>query len=209
MTEGVDLHAGLERLGEALPAPAEALLSRYLALIVKWNKVYNLTAIQDPSRMVVEHLLDSLSILALVRPERILDVGTGAGLPGIPLALARPQWRVTVLDSSHKRCAFLRQTVIELGLANVDIACVRVEQFRPTARYDTVVSRAFTDTAGFAAAVRDLTADDGVIVAMKGQYPAEELTVLPSGVRVREVLPLSVPGLEAQRHAVIMTKAST
>lgn len=189
------------------PAGAAAALDRYLDLVVKWNKVHNLTAIIEPQRMVIEHLADSLSIAPLLRGPRVLDVGSGAGLPGIPLAVVRPQWRFTLLDASQKRCAFLRQATIELALSNVDIACARVEQFRAQAMFDTIVSRAFAETAIFAQSACALLADDGVMIAMKGVYPEDELTRLPAGVRLLEVVKLEVPGLAAQRHAVLMTKA--
>jgi 16S rRNA (guanine527-N7)-methyltransferase len=189
------------------PAGAGASLVHYLELIAKWNKVYNLTAIQDPDRMVVEHALDSVSIAPLLRPRRILDVGSGAGLPGIPLAVVRPQWHLTLLDSSQKRCAFLRQATIELTIQNVEIACARVEQFQPAAPFDTIVSRAFAETAHFALCASGFLSDDGVMIAMKGVYPGDELARLPDTVRVVDVVKLDVPGLKAQRHAVIMTKA--
>jgi len=201
------IEAGLTAVAMSVPAGAAPTLDRYLDLVAKWNKVHNLTAIQDPGRMVVEHLLDSLSIAPLLRPSRILDVGSGAGLPGIPLAVARPQWQFTLLDSSRKRCAFLRQATIELSLPNVDIACTRVEQFQPSTAFDTIVSRAFADVAVFTKSASRLLADDGVMIAMKGLYPDDELTRVPAYLRVREVVKLDVPGLAAQRHAVIMTKA--
>jgi 16S rRNA (guanine527-N7)-methyltransferase len=200
------IETGLAALAVSTPSGAATVLDRYLDLIAKWNKVHNLTAIQDPQRMVIEHVLDSLSIAPLLQPERILDVGSGAGLPGIPLAVARPQWRFTLLDSSQKRCAFLRQAAIELALSNIDIACARVEQFRPEAPFDTIVSRAFAETAAFAKSACGLLADDGIMIAMKGIYPEEELARLPAAVHVREVVKLEVPGLDAQRHAVVMTK---
>jgi 16S rRNA (guanine527-N7)-methyltransferase len=201
------LEAGMVALGLSASSEAAGHLERYLALIAKWNRVHNLTAIDSVDRMVVEHALDSLSIAGLLRPGQILDVGSGAGLPGIPLALVHGACHFTLLDSSQKRCAFLRQVLIELRLPNVDIACARVEQFRPALRYDTIVSRAFADAGRFAASVCGFLSDDGVIVAMKGVYPEEELAHLPGTVRLREVVKLDVPGLNAQRHAVIMTKA--
>lgn len=201
------IEGGLAALATSAPAGAAAALDRYLDLIAKWNKIHNLTAILDPQRMVIEHLLDSLSIAPLLRPSRILDVGSGAGLPGIPLAVVRPQWRFALLDASQKRCAFMRQAAIELALPNVDIACARVEQFRPQAPFDTIVSRAFAETAIFAQNACRLLADDGVMIAMKGVYPEDELTRLPAGVRLLEVVKLDVPGLAAQRHAALMTKA--
>lgn len=198
---------GLPKLGVAASAEEIAALVEYVDLIVKWNKVYNLTAILDPERMATDHILDSLAIVPHVRPDRILDVGSGAGLPGIPVAIARPKWRVTLLDASHKRCAFLRQVIIELGLHNVEVACERIENHRPVQPFDTIVSRAFAETALFAHVAVPCLATDGRMLAMKGTYPHDELSRLPPGVVVQEVVKTDVPGLEAQRHLVIMTKA--
>lgn len=201
------IEAGLAALAIDAPPGAAELLGRYLELILKWNKVHNLTAITDPQRMVVEHLLDSLSVGPLLVGERILDVGSGAGLPGIPLATVSPQRRFTLLDASSKRCAFLRQAAIELPLRNVEVVCARVEQFRPATAYATILSRAFAETSAFARAALRLLDDDGIMIAMKGIHPESELASLPAGVAVREVVQLQVPGLRAQRHAVVMTKA--
>ncbi len=201
------LARGIGRLGIELPEDAPAALLAYIALISKWNQVYNLTAIRDPQRMVIEHLLDSLAILPHVAAPRLLDVGTGAGLPGVPLAIARPAWHVVLLDSSHKRCTFLQQAAIELQLNNVEVACERVESYRPAERFTTVVSRAFSDTAHFARVAAPLVAQGGTMLAMKGLYPHEELSQLPAEVTLGEVVALTVPGLEAQRHLVTMTKA--
>ncbi len=199
---------GLPQLGVAASAEAVAALVQYIDLIVKWNKVYNLTAIQDPERMATDHILDSLAIVPHIRPDRILDIGSGAGLPGIPVAIARPHWRVTMLDASQKRCAFLRQVVIELGLHNAEVACARIENHRPARPFDTVVSRAFAETPLFARVAVSCLAPDGLMLAMKGTYPHDELSHLPPEVSVQEVVKTDVPGLGAQRHLVIMTKAS-
>jgi 16S rRNA (guanine527-N7)-methyltransferase len=201
------LARGIDELGIDLPNQAPAALSAYLALISKWNQVYNLTAIRDPERMVIEHVLDSLAILPHVAAPRILDVGSGAGLPGVPLAIARPECHVVLLDSSHKRCTFLQQAVIELQLSNVEVACERVESYRPAEQFTSVVSRAFSDTAHFARVAAPLVAQGGTMLAMKGLYPHEELAQLPAAVALGEVVALTVPGLDAQRHLVVMTKA--
>jgi 16S rRNA (guanine527-N7)-methyltransferase len=201
------LAQGIERLGIDVPAAAENALVAYLALIEKWNKVYNLTAIRDRGRMEVEHVLDSLAVIPHVRPGRVLDVGSGAGLPGIPLAIVRPGWHVSLLDSNHKRCAFLRQAVIELGLRNAEAVCERIEAYRPEGSFDTVISRAFAETQHFARVAVAHVDADGVMAAMKGLYPHEELAQLPPGVALHSVVPLTVPGLDAQRHLVVMTKA--
>jgi 16S rRNA (guanine527-N7)-methyltransferase len=208
MDNGV-LERGLPELGVAATAGTVTTLVRYLELIAKWNKVYNLTAIQDRQRMAVDHILDSLAIAPRINPDRILDIGSGAGLPGIPLAIVCPQWSVTLLDASHKRCAFLRQAVIELGLRNAEIVCERIETYRPMRPFDTVVSRAFAETALFARVAVRCLAPSGVMLAMKGIYPHDELAKLPDDVLLNEVAKIDVPYLGAQRHLVIMTKALT
>jgi 16S rRNA (guanine527-N7)-methyltransferase len=200
------LAQGVAALGLDVPDGAVERLTAYLDLLEKWNRVYNLTAIRERSRMVVEHLLDSLAIVPFVRSAPLLDVGSGAGLPGIPLAIARPEWPVTLLESNHKRCAFLRQAAIELDAGNISVCCERVEEFRPSAAFSTIVSRAFSETQHFARAAAALLAPDGRMLAMKGLYPHEELAQLPPGVVLESVVALAVPGLDAQRHLVIMTK---
>jgi len=201
------LAAGVEAIGLALSPDAIARLEAYLDLIEKWNQVYNLTAVRVRARMVTDHLLDSLAVVPFVGPDPILDVGSGAGLPGIPLAIARPEWRVTLLDSNHKRCAFLRQALIELGLPNGSVACERVETFRAPQPFGTIVSRAFSETQHFARTALQQLAPGGRMLAMKGLYPHEELAQLPEGVRLESVAALTVPGLDAQRHLVVMTSA--
>jgi len=202
------IERGLLELGVAAVSGAVDTLTQYIGLIVKWNKVYNLTAIQDPDRMATDHVLDSLAIVPHLRPERILDIGSGAGLPGIPVAIVRPQWRITLLDANQKRCAFLRQAVIELELHNAEVACERIENYRPARAFDTVVSRAFAEAPLFARVAAPCVAPGGFMFAMKGAYPQDELSRLPPGVRVHEVVKTDVPGLGAQRHLVIMTKSS-
>jgi 16S rRNA (guanine527-N7)-methyltransferase len=202
------LAAGLAAMGVALDAGAQAKLADFLRLVEKWNRVHNLTAVREPDRMVVLHLLDSLSVLPHVALARtLLDVGTGAGLPGIPLAIARPDLAVTLLDSSHKKAAFLRQARAELGLANVEVVCERVERWRPAARFDVVVSRAFAELADFVAQAGHLAAPGGTLLAMKGVHPFEEIARLPATHRVEGVVALTVPTLEAQRHLVLLKAA--
>jgi len=200
------LHAGLVELGLSTTREIEHQLTRYLDLLAKWNGTYNLTAIRSRDRMIVEHVFDSLAITSHLRPERILDIGSGAGLPGLPIAIVCPQYRVTLLDSNHKKCTFLRQATIELGLPNVTVVCERVEKCSEL-QFDTVVSRAFAETQHFAKVASPLCAQHGVMLAMKGLYPHEELTQLPAGVVLTEVVPIVVPGLDARRHLVIMTNA--
>jgi 16S rRNA (guanine527-N7)-methyltransferase len=201
------LAAGIRALGLDIAAAAQQRMLDYLGLIEKWNKAYNLTAVREPQKMLTHHLLDSLAVLPHLRGSRLLDVGTGAGLPGIPLALARPEWKFTLLDSNHKKTAFLRQAVIELQLGNVEVVCARVETWAASQPFDTVVSRAFSDVAEFIALAGRLCAKDGVVIAMKGVYPHEELAQLPQEFRLCGVVPLQVPGLGAERHAALLQPA--
>lgn len=202
-----ELASGIAVLGLDISAQAQQRMLDYLALVVKWNRAYNLTAVREPDRMLTHHLLDSLAVLPHVRGPRVLDVGSGAGLPGIPLALARPDWQFTLLDSSHKKATFLRQAVIELKLANVDIQCTRVETWQSTPLFNTVVSRAFSDLPEFLLLAGRLCARNGVVIAMKGIYPHDELAQLPGNFRLRGVVPLLVPGLGAERHAALFQPA--
>jgi 16S rRNA (guanine527-N7)-methyltransferase len=165
--------------------------------------VHNLTAVREPEQMVVVHLLDSLSLLPHLGEARtLIDVGSGAGFPGIPIAIARPDVQVTLLDSSHKKGTFLEQARTELGLANVRVVCERVEQFKPEAGFDVVVSRAFADLADFVAQSQHLVTPGGRILAMKGVYPFEEIARVPATHRVADVVELTVPSLDAKRHLV-------
>ena len=196
------LETGLKQAGLILNEGVRQKLLDYLALIQKWNKVHNLTAVRDPEDMVTLHLLDSLSVLPHIKARRLLDVGSGAGLPGIPLALCLPHLQVTVMDSSHKKASFLRQAKVELGIANLEVVCGRVEQYHPDALFDIVISRAFSDLAEFISLTRHLCAPDGVWMAMKGVYPYDELAQVK--VTPTQVVPLQVPGLQAQRHLVFL-----
>jgi len=164
--------------------------------------VHNLTAVRDPLEMVTMHLLDSLSILPHIKSGRLLDVGSGAGLPGIPLALVCPELQVTVLDSSHKKASFMRQAKAALGIANLEVVCGRVEQYRPQHPFDMIISRAFSDLAEFVKLTNHLCVPNGLWLAMKGVYPYDEIVQL-KGFSA-EVMPLQVPGLEAQRHLVFI-----
>ncbi|MBI2508652.1 MAG: 16S rRNA (guanine(527)-N(7))-methyltransferase RsmG [Betaproteobacteria bacterium] len=207
MSLAAKLAQGIAQLELTLPPQAEPRLLDYLSLLGKWNKVYNLTAVRGAPRMVSHHLLDCLAVVRHVRAATILDVGSGAGLPGIPLALALPRAQVTLLDSSHKKAAFLRQAAIELKLDNVEVACERVEAWRPARRYELVISRAFSDLSEFAALAGRLVAGGGVLAAMKGVYPYEELERLPAGYRLQRVVLLEVPGVRGSRHLVLVEPA--
>jgi 16S rRNA (guanine527-N7)-methyltransferase len=204
MTVEHQLTAGIAALGLALPAGAEARLLAYLALLDKWNRVYNLTAVRDAERMVSHHLLDSLAAVPYFQGERVLDVGSGGGLPGIPLAIARPELQVTLIDSIAKKTAFLLQAKAELGLNNLSVVTSRVEDFRPAAGFDVITSRAFSDLKEFVTLTRHLLAPGGRWLAMKGLYPHEEIALLPDGVRVSADHALVVPGLEASRHLIVL-----
>ena len=201
------LAQGVRAIGVALDADAQARLIEYVELLAKWNRTYNLTAIREPARMVTHHVLDSLAILPQLPDRaglRVLDVGSGGGVPGIPLAIARPSWSVTLVDANSKKTAFLTQAGIELRAANVRVATARVETYAPDAPFDVVVSRAFSDLADFAAGAARHVAPGGVLAAMKGVHPHEELAQLPADLEVIGVRAVHVPGLEADRHLVLM-----
>ena len=196
------LAQGLAELNLPLPAAARQQLIDYLALLQKWNKVYNLTAVREPRKMLGHHLLDSLAVVPHVSGTKLLDVGSGGGLPGMPLAIALPRAHVTLLDSSHKKTAFLKQAVIELGLENVTVVSERVEAWETAQRFDLVVSRALTDLPEFVRLAGRLVAPGGALAAMKGVYPHEELAQLPAGWAVKQAVAIEVPGLRAARHWV-------
>jgi 16S rRNA (guanine527-N7)-methyltransferase len=207
MSLAAQLSDGIEVLGLALPRETQTRMLQYLALIRKWNQVHNLTAVREPEAMLVRHLLDSLAILPHVAGPRIADIGSGAGLPGIPLALARPEWHVTLVETNHKKTAFLQQARIELNLKNVEVRAERVENLQSADGFDIVISRAFSDLADFASLAGHLCAPGnggGRLVAMKGVYPHEELAQLPAQFMVEKILPVTVPGLEAERHLVLI-----
>lgn len=186
------------------PEPGrEAAWLDYLGLMAKWNKTFNLTAIHEPERMLTHHLLDSLMIAPHVGAGPLLDVGSGAGLPGIPLAILRPELEVTLLDASQKKCGFMQQVAIELKLPNVTVVHARVEEFRPLGGFAQVVSRAFSELSEFVRLTRHLVAEGGEWLAMKGLYPNEEICQL-KGARVTRDIPLHVPGLDADRHLIVM-----
>jgi 16S rRNA (guanine527-N7)-methyltransferase len=203
MTPGAALEIGLSELALPLPAGAPAQLLAYLDLLAKWNRTYNLTAIRDPVQAVSLHLLDSLAVLRELPSGSLADVGSGAGLPGLPIAIAEPQRQVTLNDANQKKGAFLRQAVIELGLANARVHVGRAEAWRPLARFAVVISRGFAELASFIAACRHLVAPSGVLAAMKGSHPGAEIARLAADCECNDVRRLSVPLLEAERHLVL------
>ena len=213
MTLESKLSAGIAELGLAIDVPTQRRLLDYLALIHKWNKVHNLTAIRDPEEMVTLHLLDSLTMLPYlphpqasgVSSEHLLDVGSGAGLPGIVIALTRPDLRVTTLDSVGKKATFMRQAKAELKIDNLQVVGGRVEDFSPEQPFDVIVSRAFSEMDLFVRLTRHLLKPGGHWLAMKGVYPQDELAKLDG--LAHQVVELKVPGLAAQRHLVFLKEA--
>jgi 16S rRNA (guanine527-N7)-methyltransferase len=182
-----------------------AQLMDYLALLSKWNAVYNLTALRDPKQMVTHHLLDSLAVVpAFAGASNILDVGAGGGLPGIVLAIVRPGMRVSLVDTVHKKTAFLTQVKAELGLANVTVYTGRVEQLKVPQKFDVITSRAFAELNDFVTWSGHLLEEGGRFIALKGVMPDEEIARLPAGWKVGKVESLTVPGLDAERHLIFI-----
>lgn len=206
MSPADQLSAGLAGMGIELPASAQEKLLAYVALLYKWNRTYSLTALREQEMAVSHHLLDSLAILPFVPAGRLLDVGSGGGMPGIPLAIACPAVSVTLLDSNTKKTAFLQQAAIELGLANISVHAGRVEQYHPQSGFNAITSRAFAELADFVTLSSHLVAEGGLWLAMKGVYPQGELDRLPATVSVDAVHRLEVPGVEAERHLLVLKK---
>jgi 16S rRNA (guanine527-N7)-methyltransferase len=193
-------------MGVALSVEMADQLLAYQALMIKWNRTYNLTAIRDPEEMLVHHLLDSLVVAPLLPhgSMTLADVGSGGGLPGIPLAIARPEIQVTLIETSSKKSAFQQQVKIELGLSNVSVYSGRVEDYKPKNSFDIVISRAFAEIRDFVNWSGDLAKPEGRLYAMKGQYPEAEIAALPAGWQVLSSQPLQVAELDAQRHLLIL-----
>jgi 16S rRNA (guanine527-N7)-methyltransferase len=208
-----DIERGLVELG--LPAAPAATLDAYLTELGKWNASYNLTAVRDPAEMVIRHLFDSLGIVAYVDAlladsgcePRLLDVGAGAGLPGIPVAIVRPGWQITLLDSNGKKARFLRHVQRTLALGKVEVIEGRVEACDPTRPFPLIVSRAFASLADFVKLSGNLLAPDGRWLAMKGKVSPEELGALPADVRVEAVHELNIPGLREARSLIVVRRA--
>ncbi|MCI1016442.1 16S rRNA (guanine(527)-N(7))-methyltransferase RsmG [Herbaspirillum sp. BH-1] len=207
------LKEGAQALGLTLSEAQIARLMAYQALLAKWNKVYNLTALRDPAQMVSHHLLDSLSAMtAFAGAQRVLDVGAGGGLPGIVLAIwaaeAEPQMKITLVDTVQKKTAFLNQVKAELQLGNVTVLHARVEQLPVEQQYDVITSRAFAELKDFVTWSNHLLQQGGKYIALKGVLPQEEIDRLPAGWKVQRVQPLQVPGLDAERHLIFMERAT-
>lgn len=202
-----ELQHGLTTLG--LTASLEQIdqLLAYVDLLDKWNRVYNLTAVRESERMLSYHVLDSLAALPHITARRVLDVGSGGGMPGILFAILRPDWQLTLLDANHKKTTFLKQAVIELGLSQVEVVCDRVEAYQPADKFDVITSRAFAELNEFIRLTRHLLTTDGYWAALKGVYPYEEIAQLPADIRVQAVEALQVPNLEAERHLVKLVVA--
>jgi 16S rRNA (guanine527-N7)-methyltransferase len=201
------LREGLLAMNCTLEAETQTRLVAYVRLLEKWNRTYNLTAVREPEQMIPRHLLDSLAILPYLKGRRVLDIGTGAGLPGIPLALARADTHFVLLDSNAKKTRFVTQACAELGIKNVEVVNNRVEKYQPPAPFDTIVSRAFSTIADMLVASRHVCGSAGQFLAMKGVYPQEELAGMPPGYTVSEAPALAVPGLSATRHVVVILPA--
>lgn len=199
------LSEGVRTLQLALSDAQIAQLVDYLALLSKWNAVYNLTAVRDPAQMVTQHLLDSLAVVpAFAEARNVLDVGAGGGLPGMVLAIARPDMHVSLIDTVHKKTAFLTQVKAELGLANVSVHTGRVEQLQVPRKFDVITSRAFAELNDFVTWSGHLLQEGGRFIALKGVRPNEEIARLPAGWKASEVQVLNVPGLKAERHLIFI-----
>lgn len=205
-----ELAAGAAALGVSLTPEQLQRLLGYLALLIKWNRAYNLTAVRDPDEMVSRHLLDSLSVVPYVAEagSTWLDVGSGGGMPGIPLAILFPQHRFTLLDANGKKTRFLTQVKLELGLDNLEVVNARVEAYTPVAPFSGIISRAFSALADFTGWTRHLGDDRTRWLAMKGVHPDDELQALPADFRLQSCHLLQVPGCQGQRHLLILRRNS-
>ena len=201
-----DLESGLTALG--LPPALAPRLLDYLSLLERWNKTYNLTAIRDPREMLVKHLLDSLAMHAFVEDQHLADLGTGPGLPGIPLAIAKPGLRVSLVESNGKKARFLREAVRQLGLDNTRVLESRAEAVDEPGQYDLITARALDRLAGIVRVGGHLLRPGGLLLAMKAARVDEEVAELPSGWRLQAVHPLTVPGLDAERQLVVVARES-
>lgn len=198
------LEDGLLELGLEELLGGDDLLMEYVTELMNWNRIYNLTSVRKPTDIITRHILDSLSVLPSLRGDHILDIGTGAGLPGIPLAIACPEREFVLLDSSSKKLRFVQQTLGILKLDNVTLENSRIEEYRPEQLFDTVICRAFSDLPEFYRNAARLCSPGGRMLAMKGVYPMTEIECLEDKTVLDEVIALKVPGLDAERHLVSM-----
>ena len=201
------LEDGIYKLGLEGRLAGDSLLMEYVTELLNWNRVYNLTSVRKPADIVTRHILDSLTLIPHLNGDRILDVGTGAGLPGIALAIACPEREFVLLDSSSKKLRFVQQTLAILKLDNVTLENSRVEEYRPEVLFDTITCRAFSDLPDFYRHTAHLCSKDGKMLAMKGVYPMTEIECIDNKELIDDVVALKVPGLDAQRHLVIMHAA--
>lgn len=214
MDRAARLSLALDALGLPLSPDRQGVLLAYLDLLAKWNRTYNLTSVRDPDAMLVRHVIDSLAVIPAIEKSalaerrgnaawRLTDVGSGAGLPGLVLAVARPEWQIRSVETVDKKAAFQRQACIELGLSNVEVISGRIEAVAAGSA-DAVISRAFADLADF---VRLAGHVADRLLAMKGVLPEDEIARLPAGWRLAAAMPLAVPQLDEQRHLIVLEKA--
>ena len=201
MTQAALLASGIIEMGLDVSRETQEKLLAYMALLQKWNKVYNLTAVRDPLEMVTLHLLDSLSVLPYIKTKNLLDVGSGGGLPGIVLAICLPNLQVTTIDTVQKKVIYMRQVKGELGLNNLEVVHARVENYRPSEKFDVIISRAFSEITLLIKLTQHLLAENGKWLAMKGQVPHDELVGL---TLKNKIIPLQVAGLDAERHLLVL-----
>ena len=208
MTQAALLASGIAEMHLDVSIEAQQKLLTYLSLLQKWNKVYNLTAVRDPLEMVTLHLLDSLSVLSYINANNLLDVGSGGGLPGLVLAICKPNLQVTTIDTVQKKAIFMRQVKGELGLSNLTVVHARVESYKPAEKFDAIISRAFSEIGLFIKLTQHLLAENGNWLAMKGQVPHEELEdleiKLSKPMKIKNIIPLKVAGLDAERHLLVL-----
>lgn len=204
-----ELIQGIKFIGLPLSPLQQASLVQYLVLLEKWNKTYNLTAIRDIRQMLVQHVLDSLVVIPHLpfngEGVQLLDVGSGAGLPGVPIAVASPEVSVTMLDSNQKKAAFMQHAIGELRLTNANVVCARVEEWKYQEPFQIITSRAYSELRLFVEQTKHLLKQDGIFAAMKGQFPKCEIEALPSEY-ICNVIKLNVPGMDAERHLVLVSK---
>lgn len=196
------LRKALQDNGISLSDDAQQQLLRYLDLMHTWNRVFNLTSITEPRDMIMLHLIDSLAVSPFLHGERMLDVGSGAGLPGIPLAIMNPQQQWTLLDKNNKKTRFLTQVAAELKLKNVSVAHIRSEDFQPESCFDSILSRAYATINLFAQTTEHLLCPTGLLIAMKGKYPQDELNDITEAFKLRDITRLEIKGMTIERHIV-------